>query len=75
MGLALCSCGEYQRALKSTDYNYKYDYAKRAFEEKKYAQAATLFKDCITVFKGSDKAEESLYLLALCNYEKKDYLY
>ncbi|MCM1318234.1 MAG: outer membrane protein assembly factor BamD [Bacteroides sp.] len=74
MGLALCSCGEYQRALKSTDYNYKYDYAKRAFEEKKYAQAATLFKDCITVFKGSDKAEESLYLLALSYYENKDYL-
>ena len=74
MGLALCSCGEYQRALKSTDYNYKYDYAKRAFEEKKYAQAATLFKDCITVFKGSDKAEESLYLLALSYYENKDYI-
>ena len=51
------SCGEYNKVLKSNDYNYKFEYAKRAFAEKKYQQAATLLKDCITVFKGSDKAE------------------
>lgn len=73
-GLVLGACGEYQRAQKSTDFNYKFDYAKRAFEDKKYVQAATLLKDCITVFKGSDKAEESLYLLGLSHYENKDYL-
>lgn len=71
--LLLCSCGEYQRAQKSDDYNYKFEYAKRAYEQKKYVQAATLLKDCITVFKGSDKAEESLYLLGMSNYENKDY--
>ncbi len=70
----LCSCGEYQRAQKSTDYNYKFDYAKRAFEQKKYVQAATLLKECTTVFKGSDKAEEALYLLGLSHYENKDYI-
>ncbi|MDE7125744.1 MAG: outer membrane protein assembly factor BamD, partial [Muribaculaceae bacterium] len=52
----------------------KFDYAKRAFEKGKYAQAITLLNDCITVFKGSEKAEESLYLLALSHYENKDYL-
>ena len=72
--LLLCSCGEYQRVQKSDDYNYKFDYAKRAYEEGKYVQAATILKDCITVFKGSDKAEESLYLLAMSNYENKDYV-
>ena len=71
--LTLCSCGEYQRVLKSDDVNYKFDFAKRAFEQKKYVQAATLLKDCISVFKGSDKAEESLYLLAMSHYENKDY--
>lgn len=71
---ALTSCGEYQRAQKSTDYNYKFEYAKRAFEEKKFVQAATILTDCITVFKGTDRAEESLYLLALSYYENKDYL-
>lgn len=72
--LFLSACGEYQRVLKSNDYNYKFEFAKQAFENKRYLQAATLFKDCSTVFKGSDKAEESLYLLALSNYENKDYV-
>lgn len=70
----LCSCGEYQRALKSSDYNLKFEYAKKAFEEGKYVQAATLLKECTTVFKGSDKAEEALYLLGLSEYENRDYI-
>ena len=69
LAVLFCSCGEYQKVLKSTDYNYKFEFAKQAFEQKRYVQAATLFKDCSTVFKGTDKAEESLYLLALSNYE------
>ena len=72
--MALTSCGEYVKVQKSNDYNYKFEYAKRAFEQKKYVQAATLLKDCVTVFKGSDKAEESLYLLAMSHYENRDYL-
>lgn len=72
--LSLASCGEYQRAQKSTDYDYKLDFARRAFEQKRYVQAATILTDIITVFKGTDKAEESLYLLALSHYENKDYI-
>lgn len=74
IGLALTSCGEYVKVQKSDDYNYKYEYAKRAFDQKKYQQAATLFKDCSTVFKATDKAEECLYLLGMSHYENKDYL-
>ena len=37
--LMLASCGEYQRALKSPDPNYKFEFAKRAFEQKRYVQA------------------------------------
>ena len=69
----LSSCGEYQRVQKSTDYDYKFDYAKRAYEQGKYAQTTTILKDIITVFKGSDKAEESLYLLARAHYDNKEY--
>ena len=67
------SCGEYQRVLKSNDANYRLDYAKRAFEAKKYTQASTALEDIVTQFKGSEKAEDALYLLALSNYENKDY--
>ena len=72
--LLLCSCGEYQRVQKSTDPEYKLDYAKRAFAQKKYVQSYTILKDIVTVFKGTEKAEESLYLLALSHYENKEYL-
>lgn len=71
---ALTSCGEYYKAQKSTDFDYKYDYAKRAFEQKRYQQAATLLKDCSTVFKGSGKAEECMYLLGMSHFENKDYV-
>lgn len=73
-GLILTSCGEYQKVQKSNDYDYKLDYAKRAFEEKKYVQAATILQDVVTVFKGTEKAEDALYLLALSHYENKDYV-
>ena len=67
------SCGEYNKVLKSSDPNYKFEYAKKAFEERKYVQSATLLEDVVKVLKGTDKAEESLYLLGLSYYENKDY--
>lgn len=72
--LLLTSCGEYNKVLKSTDYNYKYEYAKKAFENKRYTQAYTILEEVVNIFKGTDKAEESLYLLGLSYYENHDYV-
>lgn len=72
-GVLLTGCGEYQKAQKSTDPNYKLDFARRAFEQKKYVQASTILEDITLQLKGTDKAEEALYLLAMSNYENKDY--
>ena len=72
--LLLSSCGEYHQVQKSTDPDVKLDYARRAFAQKKYVQAYTILQDVITVFKGTEKAEESLYLLAMSHYENKEYL-
>lgn len=72
--LAFCSCGEYQKAQKSTDPNYKLDFARRAFDQKKYVQASTVLEDIVSVLKGTEKAEEALYLLGMSNYENKDYV-
>lgn len=73
LGLLAVSCGEYQKMLKSSDPEAKFEYAKRAFENGKYVQAYTLLRDITTQLKGSDKAEESLYLLGLSYYENKEY--
>lgn len=68
------SCGEYSKVLQSTDYQLKYEYAKRAFEEEKYARAYTLLEDLVAIFKGTQYAEESLYLLARSYYMAGDYM-
>lgn len=74
ISLCLSSCGEYQRVLKSRDVQMKYEYAKRMYDEGKYVQAASVLTDIVTMTKGSDRGEETLFMLGMCNYENKDYL-
>lgn len=72
--ILLTSCGEYNKILKSNDRDVKYTYAQKYFEEKKYSRSITLLEELISYFKGTDKAEESLYLLGQSYYNSKDYL-
>lgn len=71
--LLLSSCGEYNKLLKSTDYEYKYEAAKTYFAKGQYNRAATLLNELIAILKGTDKAEESLYMLGMSYYNQKDY--
>lgn len=71
--LLLSSCGEYNKLLKSTDYEYKYEAAKNYFAKGKYNRSATLLNELIVILKGTDKAEESLYMLGMSYYNQKDY--
>ncbi len=73
VALVLSSCGEYNKILKSTDYEYKYEAAKNYFAKGQYSKSATLLNELITILKGTDKAEESLYMLAMSYYNQKDY--
>lgn len=72
--LACTSCGEYAKMMRNPDPNVKFEYAKKSFNEGKYVQAATVLNDVITPLRGGKNGEESLYLLAMSNYENKDYL-
>jgi len=72
--LLLVSCGEYTKLQKSTDSNLKFAKAKEYYEKKKYIQAATLFESVLQTFKGTEKGEEALYLLAMSYLNNKDYL-
>ena len=73
-GLVLTACGEYNKVLKSKDIDYKYAYAKQAYENKKYTQALTILTDLITPLRGGPNGEEALFLLAMSHYETQDYL-
>lgn len=72
--LLLSSCTEYQKVLKSGDYNLKYEKAVELYEEGDYYRAQSLFDELISIFKGTDKAEDILYYYADCHYQQKDYV-
>ncbi len=74
LALLLISCGEYNKVLKSTDYELKYDYAKKAFERGKYMQSASLLEELVAIYKGTERGEETLYLLARSYYLNEDYI-
>lgn len=73
VAIALSSCGEYNKLLKSTDYEYKYEAAKTYFAKGQYTRATTLLNDLVAILKGTDKAEESLYMLGMSYYNQGDY--
>lgn len=73
-GTALTSCGEYNKVLKSTDYEYKYEAAKSYFGKGQNTKAAAILEELITILKGTDKAEESLYMLGMTYYNQGDFI-
>ena len=73
-GAFFTSCGEYNKVLKSTDYEYKYEAAKSYFGNGQYTKAATILEELITILKGTDDAQESLYMLAMAYYNQGDYI-
>ena len=45
---SLTSCGEYNKLLKSTDYEYKYEAAKNYFAKGQYNRSATLLNKALS---------------------------
>ena len=72
--LCLTGCaGEFNKVYKSSDLDYRYEYAKQSFAEGYYDRAASLLMDLITLKKGTDDAEEALYMLGMSEYMGRDY--
>ena len=70
----LSSCAaEFNRVYKTNDYDFKYEYAKQMFAEGQFAKATTLLEELVQIKKGSDQAEECLYMLAMADYCNGDY--
>ena len=71
--LLFCSCDTYNKILTTNNIDYKYEAAKDFYLKGEYSKSAQLLEGMVTLLKGSDKAEESLILLAKCYYDSKDY--
>ena len=67
------SCDPYNKILKSTDLGYKFDMARKFYYEGAYYKAQPLLEELISVYRGSDKAEEVYYFYAYCDYHLQDF--
>ncbi|MBO4850682.1 MAG: outer membrane protein assembly factor BamD [Prevotella sp.] len=72
--MLLTGCAnEFNRVYKTTDVEYKYEYAKECFAMGKYTRAVLLLQDIVTMMKGRENGQECLYMLAMASYCGKDY--
>lgn len=72
--LLATSCSKYQRLLKSTDYEEKYQMAFVYYKQGDYYRAIQLFDQLIPFFRGTDRAETIAYHYAYAHYKQKDYI-
>jgi outer membrane protein assembly factor BamD len=73
--VSIVSCqGGYNRVLKSTDPNMKYDKAMEYYQSKRYKMAAPLFEELISLYRGTTKSEKIYFYYAYCNYYMENYI-
>lgn len=68
------SCSEYQKLLKSSDFDAKYKSALEYFEEEDYYRSQALLEELVTIYRGTEKSEEAYYYYTYCYYYMDDYL-
>lgn len=71
--IGLSSCSEYQKLLKSTDPELKYQKALEYFDKGDYMRAQTLFDDVTPYYRGTERAEDVLHYVSQCYYGQKLY--
>ncbi|MCC5916707.1 MAG: outer membrane protein assembly factor BamD [Cryomorphaceae bacterium] len=72
--VGMTGCSEYQKVLKSTDTEYKFKMAKKYFEQEKYVKAYPLIDELVTLYRGTDRFEETYFLLAMTHYHLGEYI-
>lgn len=71
--LAVTSCSNYNKLLKSTDNEYKYNAAMMYYKQKDYNRALQLFDMLQSAYRGKPQGEDIAYYTAECYYKMKDY--
>ena len=72
-GLALSSCNDFNRMVKSTDNEMKYEVAMDYFDRGDYNHALQLFDLLQASFRNTPRGELITYRTALCYYLQQDY--
>ncbi|MCQ2084123.1 MAG: outer membrane protein assembly factor BamD [Bacteroidaceae bacterium] len=72
--LMLTSCSGYNKIVKASDYTTKFGLAKDLFAQGSYTTCSAVLEECVAYQRGTAQAEESMFLLASCYFNIKDYL-
>jgi len=71
--LLLSSCGEYEKLLKSNDYDLKKKKVKEYYDEGKYARATELLEQLLPRYRATEEAEDLNWMNAQSYFNMKDY--
>lgn len=69
----LSSCNEYNALLKSTDIDARYEAGKQYYFDGHYNRAKTLLDDLVLTTKGTERGQETVYMLGMACFKSKDY--
>ena len=73
--LILVSCSnQFNKVLKSNDFEFKLKKANEYFAKKKYSKAQILFEDIMPNYRSQASFEDIYYKFAYCAYYQQDYL-
>jgi outer membrane protein assembly factor BamD len=68
LSIALFSCSEYQKVLKSPNPEFKYTKTVEYYNDGEYLKALPLLEELIPLYKGTDKGQKIYYYYCYTNY-------
>lgn len=74
ISVLVSSCGEYEKLLKSTDYDLKKEKAKEYFETGKFVKSSELLGQILPRYRATEEAQDLNWMNAQSYYGMSDYL-
>lgn len=74
LAVILSSCGNYNKIVKSSDYEFKYKKAVEYYEDGEYVKSGTLFRELVNIYRGTSRADKIYFFYAKSMIGQKDYL-
>ncbi len=68
------SCSDFNKIVKSTDYEFKYKKALEYYEDGEFVRSSSLLKELVSIYRGTSRADEIYYYYAKSFFGMKDYL-
>ncbi len=72
--ITFSGCSEFQKALKSKDYEFKYKKAIEYYEDEDWYRSQSLINDVLPVYRGTEKAKKLYYMKAYTHYNQSEYI-